>query len=80
MPNAPTTSDKKPADVRWGFAFGVDGVLTMKETCAALKTSRQTVWRLSTEGRIRQGNLRGPGTSVRYCKRSVDRFIQSLEA
>jgi excisionase family DNA binding protein len=77
---SPANADKKPADVRWGFAFGVDGILTMKETCAVLKTTRQTVWRLANDGRIRRENLNGPGTSVRFCKRSVERYVQSLES
>lgn len=77
----PAFDEVATPDVRWGFPFGVDGLWPVEGVMKHLHASRQTVWRLANEGRIRKGKLSGrPRGAVRFCKRSVQAYAATLEA
>lgn len=65
------------ADSEHGYAFGVDGLLSVSEAAEALKVSTRTVFSLLQSGHLRRGKI------VRrtvVCRRSLQKYIQSLEA
>jgi len=68
------------ADLKWGFEFGIEGVMTTKDVCGFLSTNRTTLSRLVDEGRLRKGK-RGENIKSRsvYCRRSVREYVRSLE-
>lgn len=65
------------ADTSYGYAFGIDGVVSMQETCKLLgDVSRDTVDRLCEARKLRRGKTDG---LVRICRRSLTNYIRSLE-
>lgn len=75
-----TTATKKPAtspaDQRWGFPFGVDGLMTTQEACDLLRVSRYVVYNAINRGDIRRS---GENKGMRLCKRSVQVYLRSQE-
>jgi hypothetical protein len=65
------------ADRDWGYLFGCDGTLTDTEAAEYLKVSRNWVWRLGCQGKIR----RGKDQSGRwyYCQRSLAEYRKVKE-
>ena len=65
------------ADRKWGYEFGVDGLMSTDEAQAWLGgISRRTLGRIMSEGSIRRGVGRG---KVVLCRRSVIEYAKSLE-
>ena len=71
-----TKTGTSPADQRWGFQFGVDGLMTTPEACEFLKVSRYVIYALVKAGSIRRGGQR---KGMRLCKRSVQAYARTLE-
>lgn len=76
MATATAKTGVSPAEQRWGFPFGVDGLMTTAEACELLKVSRYVVYRAVNRGDIRRS---GEGKGMRLCKRSVQVYLRSLE-
>lgn len=66
------------ADEMFGYAFGCDGLMSPAQACEFLAVSRDTVDRLADAGKIRKGKPAG-GHMVRFCRRSILNFAQSIE-
>lgn len=69
----PATS---PADQRWGFPFGVDGLMTTAEACERLRVSRYVIYEAIKRGDIRRS---GENKGMRLCRRSVEIYLRSQE-
>lgn len=67
-----------PADQKWGYRFGADGLMSLKETREFLSMSDDTIARLADAGKIRRGKNGENGWSM-YCRRSVTEYASSLE-
>lgn len=52
-------------------------LLTLKDLCARLRCSRQTVWRAVSRGELRSGEL-SPGGSPRFDPADVQEFIDKM--
>lgn len=67
-----------PADARWGYSFGVDGLWSREKAAEWLGCSIRTVDRRCERGRIRRG--KDPDTRmIAVCKRSVINFVSMME-
>jgi hypothetical protein len=65
------------ADDKWGFEFGCNGVVDMREASRLLaEASRSTLTRYAEAGSIRRGRI---GGRVVFCRRSIESFIQNAE-
>ncbi|WP_010587880.1 hypothetical protein [Schlesneria paludicola] len=63
-------------DRKWGFPYGVDGLLSFEKTQELLGGMSRT----SIERHVKSGLLRKGGSGkVYFCKRSVYDFIRTLE-
>ncbi|MDB5344334.1 MAG: DNA-binding protein [Schlesneria sp.] len=75
-------SDPEPqsaADKSWGYVFGVDGLMSCEQATAFLgDLSRSSMERLVEGGKIRQGRPK-PRGFLKFCRRSVREYAQSLE-
>lgn len=66
-----------PIDAKWGFQFGVDGVMGTTQACEFLGgISRDTLDRLAKDGLIRKGKI---GSKVAICLKSARHFLSGLE-
>lgn len=62
---------------KWGFAFGVDGLMNLEEARQHLgNMSRKTVDRLAEACHIRRGKV---GARVVFCRRSVVEYVKTVE-
>lgn len=62
---------------RWGYPFGVDGVVDMDEACRMFgNVNRITVDRRAHDQLIRKGKDKG---RVVFCVRSIKRYLASTE-
>ena len=65
------------ADKKWGYQFGVDGVMDVKTASAFLgNISHDTLSRYAANGWIRKGKLHG---RVGFCTRSVKSWLSQRE-
>jgi len=64
------------ADAEWGYRFGIDGVVTMREACELLALSHDTIKRRAAEGRLRLGN---DGGRIKVCRRSIADYLSEIE-
>ncbi len=68
---------ERPADRRFGYRFGCDGVIGLEEALKMLgNPSRTTIDRRCDELKIRKGR---DGQRVVFCIRSINEYIASLE-
>ena len=76
-PGKDVVSYDHEADRRWGFHFAIDGVLRNEEAQQLLGgCSVRTLQRHAEDGKIRRGKS---GATVLYCRRSIMRYLASLE-
>lgn len=76
-------SPASPDDAKWGFTFGVDGVLDCLKACDFLGVSRTSLYRLADQGRIRRRvmKLRGEVSGKAcFCRKSLQLFLANLPA
>ncbi|MFG0332543.1 MAG: helix-turn-helix transcriptional regulator [Maioricimonas sp. JB049] len=66
------------SDQYYGYQFGCDGLLTVREVEDLLRVSRSTIWRMCADGTLRKGRDEAR-RKVRICRRSVSEYIKSLE-
>ena len=79
--SATTKKPNSPAEQKYGYAFGCDGLMTYSEACQFLAVSLRKLYELIDEERIRKGKLTSSKQgSVRLCRRSVVLYAASLEA
>ena len=64
------------ADRTWGFAFGVDGVVSIREACRLMSIGRSTLYQLFEQEKLRRGNI---GRKVVVCRRSIDEHLKLAE-
>jgi hypothetical protein len=70
-------SDLTDADKKWGYRFGVDGIVNTADAAILLgKRSVETVERRIAEGCFRSGKDHG---RLVICKRSLLDYIAGLE-
>jgi hypothetical protein len=68
---------KTPADERWGYPFGVDGLMGTDEACRFLGgCHRHTLDNIASEGNIRKGKS---GNRIVICRRSIEDYVSSIE-
>lgn len=74
-------STESPAEQKFGYQFGIEGLMTLKQAAAHLSVSRTTLFDLVDKGRIRVGRSPGEAQQRRYrfCKRSILDYCKSLE-
>lgn len=65
-----------PADLKWGYPFGVDGVVGSEAAAALLDCHRTTLYTLCNDGKIRRGKL---NNRAKFCRRSITDYLRSLE-
>lgn len=76
---ATTTELLSEADKRFGYRFGVDGVMGFDEACTFMgNISRDTLYRRIADELIRKGRHPKNGRSV-VCRRSVTSYVSKLE-
>ncbi len=67
-----------PADRRFGYRFGCEGVLTISQVIDALGgVSRATVYRRIDEGLLRKGKDKRRAV---ICRRSLREYLSGLES
>lgn len=67
----------RPADVQWGFPFGVDGCVSIQEAAGILGgVSKRSVFRLIEVGKIRRGKI---GSRAVICRRSLKTYLSQCE-
>lgn len=69
-------SKESPADAAYGYPFGVDGVVNRSTATALLDCHKATLYRLCNRGIIRRGLA---GGRAKFCRRSIDDYLRSLE-
>jgi hypothetical protein len=70
-----------PADLRWGYRFGVEGVVPIKEAARLMACSTRTVERRVQAGLLRRG-YRMPGVPTSgavICRRSLNDHLSQME-
>lgn len=74
------TKEQTPneADEKFGYVFGVDGLLDAEATKTFLSLSDRQLNRLADEGHIRKGTLPGSHHRV-FCRKSIVDFSKRLE-
>jgi hypothetical protein len=78
-PVAAPVVDLNAADARWGYPFGIDGLLSFERTVEFLgEISRAGLERLVEESKVRKGRMKAGG-AVKFCARSVRSCACSLE-
>jgi hypothetical protein len=77
MATLTVVSSDKPADRKWGYRFGVDGIVKAKEAQTMLgNLSRSCLDKRAVEGKIRRGK---EGGRTVFCARSIRQYLQGLE-
>ena len=71
-----TEDDISPAERKFGYPFGVDGVVGRKQAEHLLACHTATLYRLCKRGMIRRGRL---GSRARFCRRSIGDYLRTLE-
>lgn len=71
------TDRKNAADEHFGYPFGVDGVCSLETAKSLLDCHHATLYRLVKRGILRHGHL---GGRARFCRRSINDYLKSLEA
>ena len=71
------SDDDKSATELWGYEFGCEGVMPIKEAAKFIAASPNTVRRRVDEGRIRMGKDGLRRTVI--CKRSLREYLKRLE-
>ncbi|WP_417378160.1 helix-turn-helix domain-containing protein [Gimesia sp.] len=66
------------ADAKYGYRFGCDGVMDVKEAGDTLGVCERTVWNYIEQNRFRHGNH--PGGKKIICTRSLREYLSSLES
>ena len=66
-----------PAERKFGYPFGVDGVIGRKQAEQLLACHTATLYRLCQKGIVRRGRL---GGRARFCRRSITEYLRSIEA
>jgi hypothetical protein len=80
MPTAtPELRETGPANVRWGFRFGCDGLWTVNEAATHLRVCERTVWNLIVAGQLRKATVGCGRGRARVCIRSVKVYAESCE-
>lgn len=74
-----TATMKNAADLKWGFEFGVEGVMSIKSTAEFLDKSEDTVWRLINAGHLRKGKPDSHSAKWMVCRRSVLNYLKAIE-
>jgi hypothetical protein len=70
-------TDLNEADAKWGYRFGIDGVVSIEQAQSALaNASRNSINRRIADGLLRTGKDVG---RVVICKRSLTNYIAGLE-
>lgn len=64
------------ADQEWGFRFGVDGVLSVREVLKHLSIGRTKLYELFDERKLRRGHI---GKKVVVCRRSIQEYLKTIE-
>ena len=72
-----TERPRTPADEQYGYAFGCDGMVSVKSAMAFLDVGRSTIYRLIDKGSLRKGRI---GPTVRICRRSLVNYATSRES
>jgi hypothetical protein len=77
------TVTASPTETKWGYRFGVDGLVDITEAASQLGgVHKRTVERMAKDGLIRMGEI-GRANSQRgrlkICKRSLADYIKSCE-
>lgn len=69
------------ADAKYGYAFGVEGLMSLQAAMDHLDIGRTALMRLVTKGTIRAGRGEGDAKQRRYrvCRRSVLDYCKTLE-
>lgn len=65
------------ASRQFGYTFGDEGVVTMKEACRLLGMCRDTVKLKAAAGQIRIGS---DGGRIKLCRRSIREYLATLES
>jgi hypothetical protein len=73
---AANTQHLSPADRKFGYEFGAEGVVSLKTACEMLDMHRGSVWRLYKAGLIRRNNIR---SKPKFCRRSILNYLKSTE-
>lgn len=69
-----------PADARWGFTFGCDGLMSLEEACDFLGgISVDTLDNRARDGLIRKGKHPNGLRKAVVCRRSVVEFAATME-
>lgn len=78
MATATKSELQSPASMRWGYEFGCDGIVSIREAAKMLGgVSLTTVYRRISEGLLRHGV---DGGRAIICRRSLTEYIASLES
>ena len=81
MVTTATKDEPEGADAKFGYRFGIDGLVSLEEACRFLGgINRDTLNKYAAQGLIRKGKRSG----LRYgrvviCKRSLEEYASSLE-
>lgn len=74
---AVTEEKTSPADERYGYQFGCDGVVSVRDAMEALGgVSKATIYRRFEEGLLRHGREKGRAV---VCRRSLREYLSGLE-
>jgi hypothetical protein len=81
MESKMATTLTRPADQKWGYPFGEEGLLSLEQAAEFLgNVSKRTVYRLAADGRIRVGTI---GLSARghakVCRKSLRLYVKGCE-
>jgi hypothetical protein len=77
MPTLTIVDDVTPADRKWGYRFGVDGIVTAKKAQEMLgNLSRSVLDKRAVSGVIRRGK---EGGRTVFCTRSIREYLHNLE-
>lgn len=77
MPLTVVNTSETESDRKWGYRFGVEGIVSLEEAAAMLAgCSTRTVERRIEQGLIRPGKH---GGRLVICKQSLLDYIASLE-
>lgn len=72
----PQNDQMSPADARWGWTFGCEGLMRISEACRFLSVSRDTIDRRIAAGKLRKGKQDG---RVYLCAKSVKEHAKHME-
>jgi hypothetical protein len=78
----PVTKEQSPAEKRWGYTFGCDGIVTSRAARAMLDLeSNETLKEYAERGLIRIGyRIPGvPSSGITVCRRSLMAFLAAGE-